>query len=78
MDEMTQLPHRIVVYGDDMLAAVLPNSAKPFNFQKEYSMREDMVRFLLAVKKKQKPASARLLSRPVKCEDICFPAGPEC
>lgn len=43
--------HRIVVYGDDMLAAVLPNSAKPFNFQKEYGMTEEMVRFLLGSKK---------------------------
>ncbi|XP_075883205.1 deoxyribonuclease-1-like [Nelusetta ayraudi] len=33
---------RIVVYGDDVLAAVLPNSAKPFNFQKEYGMTEEM------------------------------------
>lgn len=33
-----------------MLAAVLPNSAKPFNFQKEYGMTEEMVRFLLAAK----------------------------
>ncbi|XP_067099356.1 deoxyribonuclease-1-like isoform X8 [Osmerus mordax] len=29
---------RIVVYGDDMLAAVVPNSAKPFNFQQEYGL----------------------------------------
>lgn len=49
---MTQFPHRIVVYGDDMLAAVLPNSAKPFNFQREYGMMEEMVRFLLKVKRK--------------------------
>lgn len=53
MGELTQLLDRIVVYGDDMLAAVLPKSAKPFNFQKEYSMTEEMVRFLLKVKKKK-------------------------
>uniref|UniRef100_A0A3P9DBI9 Deoxyribonuclease 1 like 4, tandem duplicate 1 n=1 Tax=Maylandia zebra TaxID=106582 RepID=A0A3P9DBI9_9CICH len=28
---------RIVVYGEDMLAAIVPNSAKPFNFHKEVS-----------------------------------------
>lgn len=37
-----------------MLAAVLPNSAKPFNFQKEYGMTEEMVRFLLAAKNAHK------------------------
>lgn len=39
-------PHRIVVYGDDMLAAVVPNSAKPFDFHKEFRMTEEMVRCL--------------------------------
>ncbi|XP_046882079.1 deoxyribonuclease-1-like isoform X3 [Hypomesus transpacificus] len=29
---------RIVVYGDDMLAAIVPDSAKPFNFQQEYGL----------------------------------------
>ncbi|KAM3616998.1 uncharacterized protein V6R79_000816 [Siganus canaliculatus] len=33
---------RIVVYGEDMLSAVVPNSAKPFNFQIEFSMTEKM------------------------------------
>ncbi|KAM6929067.1 deoxyribonuclease-1-like [Lycodopsis pacificus] len=33
---------RIVVYGEDMLAALVPNSAKPFNFHKEFSMTEEM------------------------------------
>ncbi|KAI4800228.1 hypothetical protein KUCAC02_013409, partial [Chaenocephalus aceratus] len=28
----------IVVYGDDMLQAIVPNSAKPFNFQKAYRL----------------------------------------
>merc|ERR1719498_801137 len=32
---------RIVVYGDDMLQAVVPNSAKPFNFQKVYGLEEE-------------------------------------
>lgn len=32
---------RIVVYGDDMLAAIVPNSAKPFNFHEEYRMTEE-------------------------------------
>ncbi|XP_053725057.1 deoxyribonuclease 1 like 4, tandem duplicate 1 [Synchiropus splendidus] len=31
---------RIVVYGDDMLHAVVPGSAQPFNFQKEYGLSE--------------------------------------
>ncbi|XP_018541439.1 deoxyribonuclease-1 isoform X2 [Lates calcarifer] len=33
---------RIVVYGDNMLAAMVPNSAKPFNFQQEFAMTEEM------------------------------------
>ncbi|KAJ0036678.1 hypothetical protein NQD34_005355 [Periophthalmus magnuspinnatus] len=33
---------RIVVYGNDMLAAIVPNSAKPFNFHKVYRMTEEM------------------------------------
>ncbi|KAM4563567.1 deoxyribonuclease-1-like [Odontesthes bonariensis] len=33
---------RIVVYGDDMMAAIVPNSAKPFNFHKEFAMTEEM------------------------------------
>ncbi|XP_069568774.1 deoxyribonuclease 1 like 4, tandem duplicate 1 [Brachyistius frenatus] len=32
---------RIVVYGDDMLRAVVPNSAKPFNFQEAYGLSEE-------------------------------------
>ncbi|XP_036389569.1 deoxyribonuclease-1-like isoform X2 [Megalops cyprinoides] len=34
---------RIVVYGDDMLEAVVPNSAQPFNFQKALRLTEAMV-----------------------------------
>ncbi|XP_074528427.1 deoxyribonuclease 1 like 4, tandem duplicate 1 isoform X2 [Halichoeres trimaculatus] len=32
---------RIVVYGDDMLHAVVPNSAKPFNFQEAYRLSQE-------------------------------------
>uniref|UniRef100_A0A8C2WM23 Deoxyribonuclease n=1 Tax=Cyclopterus lumpus TaxID=8103 RepID=A0A8C2WM23_CYCLU len=32
---------RIVVYGDDMLQAVVPNSAKSFNFQEAYGLSEE-------------------------------------
>nr|XP_020507805.1 deoxyribonuclease gamma-like isoform X1 [Labrus bergylta] len=32
---------RIVVYGDDMLQAVVPNSAKPFNFQQAYKLSQE-------------------------------------
>ncbi|XP_028309777.1 deoxyribonuclease-1-like isoform X2 [Gouania willdenowi] len=33
---------RIVVYGDHMLGAIVPNSAKPFNFHKELKLTEEM------------------------------------
>ncbi|XP_035239451.1 deoxyribonuclease-1-like [Anguilla anguilla] len=33
---------RIVVYGDDMLDAIVPNSAQPFNFQKAFNLTEEM------------------------------------
>ncbi|XP_008297996.1 deoxyribonuclease 1 like 4, tandem duplicate 1 isoform X2 [Stegastes partitus] len=32
---------RIVIYGDDMLQAMVPNSAKPFNFQTAYGLSEE-------------------------------------
>ncbi|XP_040015576.1 deoxyribonuclease 1 like 4, tandem duplicate 1 isoform X1 [Xiphias gladius] len=32
---------RIVIYGDDMLRSIIPNSAKPFNFQKAYGLSEE-------------------------------------
>ncbi|GAA6216896.1 deoxyribonuclease-1-like [Lates japonicus] len=32
---------RIVIYGDDMLQAIVPNSAKPFNFQKAYGLSDE-------------------------------------
>ncbi len=35
--------HSIVVYGDDMKNAVVPNSAKPFNFQKAYKLKDEDV-----------------------------------
>lgn len=34
---------RIVIYGDDMLEAVVPNSAKPFNFQEAFKLSEEQV-----------------------------------
>uniref|UniRef100_A0A9R1SK55 Deoxyribonuclease 1 like 4, tandem duplicate 2 n=2 Tax=Cyprinus carpio TaxID=7962 RepID=A0A9R1SK55_CYPCA len=33
---------RIVVYKDDMLKAVVPKSAKPFNFQQAYKLSDEM------------------------------------
>ncbi|XP_054902320.1 deoxyribonuclease-1-like [Poeciliopsis prolifica] len=33
---------RIVVYGDDLLATIVPNSAKAFNFQKELNLTNEM------------------------------------
>ncbi|XP_067271495.1 deoxyribonuclease 1 like 4, tandem duplicate 2 [Pseudorasbora parva] len=33
---------RIVVYKEDMLQAVVPKSAKPFNFQEAYKLSEEM------------------------------------
>ncbi|XP_064161313.1 deoxyribonuclease-1-like [Anguilla rostrata] len=33
---------RIVVYGDDMLEAIVPNSAQPFDFPQAYGLTEDM------------------------------------
>ncbi|XP_008276029.1 deoxyribonuclease-1-like [Stegastes partitus] len=33
---------RIVVYGEEMLRAIVPNSARPFNFHKEFAMTEEM------------------------------------
>ncbi|XP_077083210.1 deoxyribonuclease 1 like 4, tandem duplicate 1 [Siphateles boraxobius] len=32
---------RIAVYGDDMLNAVVTNSAKPFNFQKAFKLKDE-------------------------------------
>ncbi|XP_061582622.1 deoxyribonuclease gamma-like isoform X2 [Cololabis saira] len=32
---------RIVVYGDDMLRALVPSSAKPFNFQEAYGLSNE-------------------------------------
>ena len=41
--QFSLLSYRIVVYGKDMLSAVVPNSAKPFNFQKEYGLTYQQV-----------------------------------
>lgn len=35
---------RIVVYGDDMLAATVPHSAKTFNYHQAFGLTEEMVR----------------------------------
>lgn len=35
--------YRIVIYGKDMLEAIVPGSAKTFNFHKEYEMTEKKV-----------------------------------
>uniref|UniRef100_A0A669DMB7 Deoxyribonuclease n=1 Tax=Oreochromis niloticus TaxID=8128 RepID=A0A669DMB7_ORENI len=35
---------RIVVYGDTMLNAIVPNSAKSFNFQKEFNLTDEEAR----------------------------------
>lgn len=40
---------RIVVYKDDMLKAVVPKSAKPFNFQQAYKLSDEMVSVLITV-----------------------------
>lgn len=34
---------RIVVYGDDMLRAIVPNSARTFNFQKIFGLSYEQV-----------------------------------
>lgn len=36
--------NRIVVYGDEMYKAVVPGSAKAFNFQRAYRLSDDIVR----------------------------------
>ncbi|XP_046882128.1 deoxyribonuclease-1-like [Hypomesus transpacificus] len=33
---------RIVVYGNNMMAAIVPNSAKPFNYQQEFHLSTDI------------------------------------
>ncbi|XP_060913054.1 deoxyribonuclease-1-like [Labrus mixtus] len=62
---------RIVVYGEDMLAAIVPNSAKPFNFHKEFAMTEEMA---LRVSDHY-PVEVELCSTPLfwvtKSQQIC-------
>ncbi len=38
---------RIVVYKDDMLKAIVPRSAKPFNFQEAYKLSDETVSILI-------------------------------
>lgn len=40
---------RIVVYKDDMVQAVVPKSAKPFNFQEAYKLSDKMVRMRIFI-----------------------------
>jgi len=40
---------RIVVYKEDMLQAVVPKSAKPFNFQEAYKLSEEMVSIFITM-----------------------------
>ncbi|CAL8338030.1 unnamed protein product [Merluccius merluccius] len=56
---------RIVVYGQDMLEAVVPNSAKPFNFQKAYGLTEEQA---LKVSDHY-PVEVEMKSRIQKTED---------
>ncbi|KAM6982494.1 deoxyribonuclease-1-like [Tautogolabrus adspersus] len=62
---------RIVVYGEDMLAAIVPNSAKTFNFHKEFAMTEEMA---LRVSDRY-PVEVELCSTPpfwvTKSQQIC-------
>lgn len=41
---ITDHSFRIVVYKDDLLNAVVRNSAKPFNFHEAYELSEEEVR----------------------------------
>ncbi|MEQ2166974.1 hypothetical protein GOODEAATRI_033995, partial [Goodea atripinnis] len=40
-NDNTHTYDRIVVYGDDMLQAVVPNSAKSFDFQKAFKLSNE-------------------------------------
>lgn len=40
---MANMFSRIVVYKDDMLKAIVPRSAKPFNFQEAYKLSDETV-----------------------------------
>ncbi|MEQ2195294.1 hypothetical protein XENOCAPTIV_010371, partial [Xenoophorus captivus] len=42
-NDNTHTYDRIVVYGDDMLQAVVPNSAKSFDFQKAFKLSNEQV-----------------------------------
>ncbi|KAJ8359062.1 hypothetical protein SKAU_G00155870 [Synaphobranchus kaupii] len=65
---------RIVVYGDDMLEGIVPNSAQPFDFHQAFGLTEDMalnisdhypveVKLKRAKKRRGRPAKS---SRAVK------------
>lgn len=40
-----------MVYGDDMLQAIVPNSAKPFNFHKAYGLSGEQVGRAASIRK---------------------------
>ncbi|XP_072305828.1 deoxyribonuclease-1-like [Eucyclogobius newberryi] len=66
---------RIVVYGDDMLAAIVPNSATAFNFHKEFRMTEEKA---LQVSDHY-PVEVELLNspRPHETQEKCSSAAEE-
>ncbi|XP_036387467.1 deoxyribonuclease gamma-like [Megalops cyprinoides] len=67
---------RIVVYGDDMLEAIVPNSAQPFDFHKAFGLTEEMALKisdhypveveLRATKTKRRKAKSAVTPRAVK------------
>uniref|UniRef100_A0A8C1RMD2 Deoxyribonuclease n=1 Tax=Cyprinus carpio TaxID=7962 RepID=A0A8C1RMD2_CYPCA len=63
---------RIVVYGDDMLKAVVPNSAKPFNFQKAYKLTDEEA---LKVSDHY-PVEVELKRKPITKKFLCCHCGP--
>lgn len=52
--------NRIVVYGDDMLDAVEPDSAQPFNFQIAYDLSDEEVRLTFSMKELDRDQFKRL------------------
>lgn len=41
--------NRIVVYGEEMLDAIVPDSAKSFNFQVEFGLTDEEVCFIITI-----------------------------
>lgn len=44
---MLSYSNRIVVYGEEMLDAIVPDSAKSFNFQVEFGLTDEEVCFII-------------------------------